>query len=102
MLQPFPNVIQGVEDHPVLGEGTHQVPVPHPTQAVFRDQTQLGPDAAGILEPDLVLLSPLVHVPEPGGLDRLVEPDGSIVAGGQGDGVLVGDCLLYTSPSPRD
>ena len=58
MLQPFPNVIQGVEDHPVLGEGTHQVPVPHPTQAVFRDQTQLGPDAAGILEPDLVLLSP--------------------------------------------
>ena len=83
MLQPFPNVIQGVEDHPVLGEGTHQVPVPHPTQAVFRDQTQLGPDAAGILEPDLVLLPPLVHVPEPGGLDRLVEPDGSIVAGGQ-------------------
>ena len=79
MLQPFPNVIQGVEDHPVLGEGAHEIPVAHPVQSPAVGQRQLAAHAPGVLKPHLVLLAVPVHIPEPGGLGGLVKADGGIV-----------------------
>ena len=74
-----------------MREGAHQVPVARAVETVFRDQGQLGLDAAGVLEPDLVLPALPVRVAEPRGLGGLVVLDGGVVAKGQLDGVLVGD-----------
>ena len=82
-------MVQGIEDYPVLREGPHQVPIPHSIEIVFLSQSELGLDAPGILEPDLVFLPTSIHIPEPGGLSLLIIADGGVMADRQLDCLLV-------------
>ena len=88
-----PDIVQGIQHQPGLGEGAHQIPEAGAPEAVFRDEAELGVHAAGILKPDLVDRPGVIGVVEEGGLGGLVVLDGDVVLDRQLNGPLVGDGL---------
>ena len=88
-LHLAPDLRHSVDHRPALGEGAVQIPHANTIQAVVQGQPDLGLDGPGVLEPDLVLRAPVVHVAEPGGLGLFVVPDGGAAVPGQPDGLYI-------------
>ena len=79
------------QDQPILREIPHQIPVAGSCKAIFQDKSQLGPDAPGILKPDLVNGALLVGIAEPGRSGLLIILDVCTVLPGQGHSLLAGN-----------